>query len=383
MSSAYPTLRRADLRALLEAGSFSPCERSYKLESQVLVRCESGGAVAAAWGEDRAQLDAVRDALADVEGLTIEHRGVARIEGGEHSSVIEAFEGFAARREALSASVARWGMELVSCGADPWSADGFVLDAALRIPFGSPASAPQRWAAAQALAPLSEAIFACSPLREQSSLGARSIGAGQRRAQRTRGWMRTDSPATLERFLDWALEAPASVGRSFGDWLERSERGRWPDRADFEFHVASLRGHVLPRGGLVVRAFDAPPLEFACVPLIWWSVLLDDSRCVHELARWTPPSVARLELAASAALADAELAALAKRSFALAAERLLERPGQYATNSMLATFVAFAERFALRSRTPADEWLALFARRGRFTLADWVELRQRWGALSS
>ncbi len=382
MSTSYPTLMRSDLRAVLEAGPFAPSERGYSFESEVLVRRDNAGAVVPAWDDDVEQLGAVRAALATLEGLSIAARGVARIQSVEHESPVGAFESFALRSQALAERVAAWGMELVACGSDPWAAQGRSLDAVLRVPFGSPASAPQRWAAAQALAPLSEAIFACSPLREQSSQGARSLGAAQRRAERTRGFMRTDSTATLERFLDWALEAPVREERSFREWFERGENGRWPDRADFAAHVASLRAHVLPAGGLSLRAFDAPPFEFACVPLIWWSVLLDDTACLRELSQWAPPTVARLEVASNAALTDPELAAQARRSFALVAERLLDRPGRYATPQMLASFVAFAERFALRGRTPADEWLARFARRGRFSLSDWVELRAHWRAAS-
>lgn len=381
MSSPYRTLLRADLRAVLEAGPFAPSERGYQLEFEVLVRRESAGGAAEAWNDEPAELSAVRAALASLAGVSIAARGIARIAGGEHASPADAFESFERRWRALEERVAAWGFEVVACGADPWSAQGAALETVLRAPFGSPASAPKRWAAAQALAPLSEAIFACSPLREQASHGQRSLGAAQRRAIRSRGWMRTDSPATLERFLDWALEAPARNGRPFGEWLERGEHGQWPDREDFAAHVAGLRSHVLPERGFAVRAFDALPLELSCAPLIWWSVLLDDARCLEELARWAPPTVARLELASSAALADAEFARLAKRSFALVAERLLDRPGRFATPSMLAAFVAFAERFALRGRTPADEVLAHFARRGSFTLADWAALRASWRVL--
>lgn len=383
MSSPYPTLDRPDLRAVLGQGPFARCDASYDLEVEALARREVDGEVAPAWGENAAQLEDVRSALAEMDGVQVGPGGCVRIASGAHANPKDAYAAYARAHDVLADRLAQWGLRLVTCGADPWSRPGRALEARVRVPFGSPASAPLRWSVAEVLAPLSEALFAFSPLREHTSQGFRSLGARERRTARSAGWNAAGSPAPLERYLDWALDAPCAPGPgSFREWMRRGRAGAFPDRSDFAAHTASLRSHVLPERGLVVRAFDAPARAFACVPLLWWSVLLDDVGCLQELSRWEAPGGARFDRAAQAALSDSGLAAQARRSFALVADRLLARPEGFASPEMLAAFIAFGQRFTLRARTPADEWLSVFARRRGFALADAAALEAHWQALA-
>lgn len=383
LSSPYPTLDRADLRAVLDEGPFARSDEGYELQTESMARREVGGRVAPAWGEDPAQLEDVRAALIEVEGVEVGPGGRVHIASGTQATPFGAYASYAVAHDALAERLAQWGMALITCGADPWSKDGRVLEARVRVPFGSPATAPLRSSVAEILAPLSEALFAFSPLREEASHGLRSVGASHRRGARSGGWGPEGSTTLRERFLDWALDAPCAPGPgTFREWLRRAHLGAFPDRADFAAHVARLHSHVLPDRGLVVSAFDAPARAFACVPLVWWSVLLDDAGCLGEIAGWEAPGGARLDRAAQAGLSDSGLAVRARRSFALVADRLLARPGCYASPAMLAAFIAFGQRFTLRARTPADEWLAHFARSRGFALADFAALEERWLALA-
>lgn len=383
MTSRYPTLDRADLRSVLDQGPFARREEGYEIELEALARREFDGRVAPSWGEAASQLEDVRAALAEIDGIHVRSGGRVRIASGRQATVAGAYASYARAYDALAERLAQWDMALLTCGADPWSKAGGVLDARLLVPFGSPASAPLRWSVAESLVPLSEAVFAFSPLREQTSHGFRSLGACERRTARCGGWSASSSQPPLERFLDWALDASCAPGPgSFRDWMRRGRGGVYPDRSDFAAHAAALRAHVLPERGIALRAFDAPPRAFACVPLLWWSVLLDDAGCLQEIAGWEAPGGARIDRAAQAGLSDSALAAQARRSFALVADRLLARPERYASPSMLAAFIAFGQRFTLRARTPADEWLSVFARRRGFSLTDCAALEARWQALA-
>lgn len=382
MSSPYRSLHRADLRAALEQGPFARNAQGYELGSGALVCSESDGRATLGWGADEPQLEQVRGALAALDGVTVEAGGRVRVGSELHETPLLAYEAYSRRFDALVERLAPWGLRAVSLGVDPWTSGARALDAWVRVPLGSPATTPQRWASAEALAPLSEALFAASPLLEGVGRGLRSHGAAQRRAERTPGYVNAAAPTLVEGYIDWALAAPRPGGRAFREWLDGAQAGQHPDRADFCAHVAGLRAHVLVERGLLVRAFDAPPRAFACVPLVWWSVLLDDAQCLAELASWEAPSGSRLDRAASAGLSEPSFAAQARRSFALVAERLLARPGRYASPAMVAALIAFAERFSLRGRTIADEWLAHFARRRDFSLADLEQLQERWSELA-
>jgi hypothetical protein len=143
-----------------------------------------------------------------------------------------------------------------------------------------------------------------------------------------------------------------------------------------------LSAGVFPSRGLALRCFDGPPGAFQRVPLIVFATLLDDPGCVQELSTWDAAPRALWQAAAQGGLSDPLLASRARRVFALVADRLLARPGVYASPAMLAEFIAFGQRYTLSARTPADEWLSHHARRGALTLADIGALEQRWSVLT-
>lgn len=385
MTTSYPSLDRSDLRAALEAGLFSRRDEGYGLEGELLVVRERDGRVERAWGADPEQLEQVRLTLRALEHVSVLEHGRVRVDSGAHSSAVAAGEAFHADCAALAGRLADWDLALVSCGADPWCSDPTPLDWCVRVPFGSPATASLRWRAAANLCVVSEALFAFSPLRALASSGVRSYGADQRQQRRTHPELELGNRTPLEGFLDWALEttagaAPRSI--AFGIWARHGVRGVFPDAADFQRHVAALSAGVLPSRGLALRCFDGPPSAFQRVPLIVFATLLDDAACVQELSTWGSAPRALWRAAAHGGLSDPLLASRARRVFALVADRLLARPGVYASPAMLAEFIAFGQRYTLCARTPADEWLSHHARRGALTLADVGSLEQRWSALT-
>ncbi len=385
MTSAYQNLDRSDLRSALEQGAFARRNEGYALESEALALAERDGGIHPAWGGAPDQLQAVQTALGEMEQLAIEPDGLVRVRSGLHPTPIGAYEAAGAAFDALAARLRQWGIALVSCGADPWSSSARMLASVVRVPLGSPASAPIRWRAAEKLAPLSEAIFAFSPLREHASQGLRSCGAERRFESASGPLGELGARQPLDAYLDWALDMPCDAAPrrlSFRVWAERGVAGAFPDLADFQRHLERLRAPLKPEGNLALRTADAQSRAFLSTPLVWWSVLLDDAACLHETSTWESPTRARNAAAARAGLGEPWFAERARQTFALVADRLLQRPGVYATPEMVAAFVAFGQRFALRGRTPADEWLARFAKRGQFSLGDFVELEAHWIALS-
>ncbi len=385
MTSSYPSLDRSDLRAALEAGPFSRRDEGYGLAGELLVVRERDGLVERAWGADAEQLEQVRSTFCDLEQVSVLEHGRVRLDSGAHTTAVAAGEAFHSGGVELAQRLTAWDLALVSCGADPWSDDPTPLEWCVRVPFGSPATASLRWRAAANLCVVSEALFAFSPLRALASCGVRSRGAEQRQQRRTHPELVLGGRTPLEGFLDWALETPAGAAPraiAFGIWARHGVRGVFPDASDFERHVAALSAGVLPSRGLALRCFDGPPGAFQRVPLIVFATLLDDPGCVQELSTWDAAPRALWQAAAQGGLSDPLLASRARRVFALVADRLLARPGVYASPAMLAEFIAFGQRYTLSARTPADEWLSHHARRGALTLADIGALEQRWSVLT-
>lgn len=381
MTSPYQTLDRAELRAALDASLFARRDEGYGLGVDAIALISHDGVVEHAWGDDEGQLAEVRRAL---EGFAVRVslRGRVFFRSSRHPTPLGAYSETVAELDALRLRLAEWGMELVTCGVNPWAADGDAFATPVFAPFGSPASTPLRWRAAHNLVPLAEAVFAFSPIRGEACEGWHSFGAARRQLERSSA---PAAPAVegrpLDDFLDWALDAPCDAAPrrlSFRVWARHGVGGVFPDLGDFREHLTSLRAPVLPERGLALRAQDSQARAFWSTPLLWWSVLLEDPAIAREIASWDSPSRARMDAAAQSGLRDSWFAERARRTFALAAESLLQQPPGFASPEMLAAFLAFGERFALRGRTPADECLARFARRGRFDLGEYRSLDADW-----
>ena len=346
-----------------------------------------------------------------------------------HETPAAAFEDVARVLDGLAAHLSGEGVELVALGADPWhdpeavglqggspvlacldevvAANGEMGRRALllsagtrvRLAHGGPVLLPLRWRAAQLLAPLFTAIFANSPLRDGGHEGTKSLrGRARRLAEPTR----TGFPAPfcfepgadpVEQYLEFALDArvvglpdgerwtPQTGPLTFGDWVEKGVARRYPELEDWRLHLATLLPEVLPLGALELESADALPRAFWSVPLTLWTALLCDPERLTEVIEVLTPTAGELadrwEAASRQGLVDPELREQASWLFAAAADSLLRLPGGWISDEMLAAFVAFGRRYALRGLTPADELLDLFLERGGFGLREWGELDRR------
>ncbi|MFI9063262.1 ergothioneine biosynthesis glutamate--cysteine ligase EgtA [Streptomyces sp. NPDC053429] len=248
------------------------------------------------------------------------------------------------------------------------------VDAGLEEP--GPLGHGRRWRLAHLLGAVLVAAFANSPAHEGpyagwrcarqgiwSDIDARRALAPPLDAEPRDAWTRhaLDTEVMCVRSCGPSWQAPD--GLTFRDWL-RTGGPRPPTRADLDYHLTTLFPPVRPRGHLELRMIDAQPGEDGwLVPVAVTHALFDDPeaaetayRVVKALAdayggRRAPRN--RLwRTAARAGLADPDLRAAAVACFAAAAEAL---PRLRASTHVSDTVGAFAERYVLRGRCPADD----------------------------
>ncbi|MFG1999122.1 ergothioneine biosynthesis glutamate--cysteine ligase EgtA [Spirillospora sp. NPDC048911] len=225
-----------------------------------------------------------------------------------------------------------------------------------------PADAVRRWRLAHALGPVLVAAFANSPLRAGRRTGMRSTrqaiwaGLDPCRTAAPVG----DDPA--DAWARYALDARVMVmrtpdggwladpGMTFREWLDKGE----PGLADLEYHLSTLFPPVRPRGWLELRMIDALPEPYWPVPVAVATALLDDPRAAAAAEAATEPVADRWAEAARCGLADPPLARAARACFAAALEALprLGAPG------LVPLVAAYADRYADRGRSPADDHLS-------------------------
>jgi glutamate--cysteine ligase len=263
----------------------------------------------------------------------------------------------------------------------------------------------ERWELLHRLSPFLIAAFANSPLLGGKPSGWRStrqavwsrLDPGRTRAPRPigsdgdlrAGWAAyaLDAELMCVRRPSGSWSAPRGV--TFRDWL-RSNRPDAPTIADLEYHLSTLFPPVRPRGHLELRVIDAQQGDDWKVPLALVMALLDDpvaadgARAALESGaakadstntstnRGTNtgtntgtgkgtdygPGESRWLRAAQLGLADPELRAVAEACFGLAVDAL---PRLGASSRLIAAVTAFAERYALRGRCPADDQLDALA----------------------
>ncbi|MFD3538663.1 ergothioneine biosynthesis glutamate--cysteine ligase EgtA [Streptomyces sp. NPDC058662] len=161
-------------------------------------------------------------------------------------------------------------------------------------------------------------------------------------------------------FRDW-LRAGGRSGRSGGSGPTRL---RPPTADDLDYHLTTLFPPVRPRGHLELRMIDAQPGDDGwLVPVAVVHALFDDPEATETAYRVTKaladgygsepaPRNPLWRSAAQHGLADPELRSAAAACFR-AATAALPRLG--ASTHVQDTVGAFAERYALRGRCPADD----------------------------
>lgn len=270
----------------------------------------------------------------------------------------------------------------------------------VRIGFGGPFRLAMRWRAAQLLAPIATATFACSPLADGAHAGVQSVRG---RARRMAEPGRCGFPSRLgeelgadpcDVYLDFALAARVAIIRlqerwipvkrpvAFSHWMEHGFSGEWPELDDLRFHLHTLAPEVRPAGLLELASADALPRAFATVPLVWWSALLCDDGALAAVLELLAPSAndldGRWERAAQDGLRDGDLARDARELYSLAAGALMHFDRGFVSPSMLASFIAFGQRFAQRGRSPADDLLDAFLAHSGLGRAEWNDLDRAW-----
>ncbi|MER5869359.1 ergothioneine biosynthesis glutamate--cysteine ligase EgtA [Streptomyces sp. NPDC002044] len=238
----------------------------------------------------------------------------------------------------------------------------------------------RRWRLAHLLGAVLVAAFANSPGPEGPYAGWRSARQGN--------WADIDSRRALAPPMDtaprsgWVRQAldtelmcvrsydgdPWTVprGMTFRDWLRGGGPPglRRPDAEDLDYHLSTLFPPVRPRGHLELRMIDAQPGDDGwVVPLAVVHALFDDpeaAETAYRVAKALADSYGhapapRNPLWRSAArhgLADPELRGAATACFRAAAEAL---PRLGASTRVRDTVAAFADRYVLRGRCPADD----------------------------
>ncbi|MEV7525304.1 ergothioneine biosynthesis glutamate--cysteine ligase EgtA [Streptomyces sp. NPDC091371] len=246
----------------------------------------------------------------------------------------------------------------------------------------------RRWRMAHLLGAVLVAAFANSPAQEGPYAGWRCSRQGV--------WSDLDSRRALAPPLDadprtgWTRQAldtevmcvrsyegepwTAPRGMTFRDWLRadghpgpRSDPRPGLRRAtadDLDYHLTTLFPPVRPRGHLELRMIDAQPGDDGwLVPVAVVHALFDDPAAAETAYRaakgladaYGSGPAPRNPLWRSAArdgLADPELRTAATACFRAAAEAL---PRLGASTHVQDTVGAFAERYVLRGRCPADD----------------------------
>ena len=149
-----------------------------------------------------------------------------------------------------------------------------------------------------ALAPLTTALFANSPIAEGSDTGLATT--------RALSWTRCDPdrcgvpPALLqgyshESWVDYLLDVPMMFykrggwrdpeGRTFRQWMEHGIDGAFPTWDDWTLHETSVFPEVRVKRTIEVRGADACPLPIALGGIALWTGLLYDEVALDEASQ--------------------------------------------------------------------------------------------------
>lgn len=328
--------------------------------------------------------------------VTVEPGGQVEISTRPAASLADCLADAAADARLLDARVSSAGLALLGAGADPHRSPTRLLDvpryAAMEAHFdrrsasgrtmmcataavqpcldaGQPAGADsfvERWHTLHAAGPALLAMFANSPVLAGRPTGWKSA--------RQAAWLDIDPSRTAapppaadprEAYARYALEAPllcirrdgaswsAPPGLTFAEWIAGAMAPA-PTFDDLAYHLTTLFPPVRATGHFEVRYLDAQPGDGWVVPaaVVW---ALTATPTVRERARAAVEAVAgRWVDAARSGMSDIALGVAARRLAEVAMDGLAGQPDQITER-----VTAFAERYTLRGRGPADDWETL------------------------
>jgi glutamate--cysteine ligase len=325
--------------------------------------------------------------------VTVEPGGQVEISTRPAASLADCLADAAADARLLDARVSKAGLALLGAGADPHRSPTRLLDvpryAAMEAHFdrrsasgrtmmcataavqpsldaGQPAGADSfvdRWHTLHAAGPALLAMFANSPMLAGRPTGWKSA--------RQAAWLDIDPSRTAapppaadprEAYARYALDAPllcirrdgaswsAPPGLTFADWVAGAVTPA-PTFDDLAYHLTTLFPPVRATGHFEVRYLDAQPGDGWVVPAaVVWAVTA--TAPVRERARAAvEPVTGRWVDAARYGMSDIALGRAARQLAEVALDGLAGQPVQIADRVS-----AFAERYTLRGRGPADDW---------------------------
>ncbi|HLX48691.1 MAG TPA: ergothioneine biosynthesis glutamate--cysteine ligase EgtA [Streptosporangiaceae bacterium] len=246
-----------------------------------------------------------------------------------------------------------------------------------------------RWRLVHAIGPVLVAAFANSPLRAGWRCARQAVWArldpvrtkAPAGAEPTGSRLGGEDPDPRDAWARFALDAElmcirrngqagwaAPPGLTFRGWL-RGAGERRPTADDLTYHLSTLFPPVRPQGHLELRMIDAQPADGWVVPAAVVTALVDDPKAADAAMAATEPiwangTVKRAHQntsdanpwlrAARHGPTDAGIGRASKACFE-AADAALGRAG--APAGIRDAVAAFAERYVLHNRCPADDRL--------------------------
>jgi glutamate--cysteine ligase len=250
-----------------------------------------------------------------------------------------------------------------------------------------------RWRLVHAIGPVLVAAFANSPVQAGRASGWRCtrqavwsrLDPGRTRApagaEPAPGDPAADHVDPRDAWTSYALDAElmcirrdgedgwaAPPGLTFRDWL-RGAGERPPTADDLSYHLTTLFPPVRPHGHMELRMIDAQPADGWIVPTAVVTALLDDPKAADAAMAATEPLWAKAKVATvrnTKTVEDPWLVAAkhgpsdssidrASRACFEAADAALGRSS--APARIRRAVAAFAEKYVLRGRCPADDRL--------------------------
>lgn len=237
----------------------------------------------------------------------------------------------------------------------------------------------ERWLAANCLAPVLTAAFACSPSDEGVATRARAwqqldptrsgfprlLTDGERdpREQWSTAAMEADVMLFRSGEAGWSAGEP---GFTMARWISEGhpEHG-WPTVEDFDYHLTTLFFEVRARGFLELRTGEALPHRWRSAPVIVACAVVYDDLARHRFLEMMQPEVSRLtdlwQRAARVGIRDDELRQMAERTLEITLERASELCPDLIGPHHIGPVATFANRYTARGRMPADRLAELIA----------------------
>lgn len=394
MPAPAPELTLADARTLVRERSFPSCPRPLVgAEVEFLTVPLDGGL-------ERPDVPTLRRILAPVEPLpcgsrlTFEPGGQVEISTAPVASLGDACTSGARDIAVVRRALAAEGLGLLGCGLDPVRPERRVTDepryAAMdaylsrggpdgrtmmtntasiqvNVCIGDGKEAAARWRLAHLVGPTLVAAFANSPIGDGEVNGWRSgrmaawYGIDPSRTapvagdgEPTEAWTRYALDALVMLIRSEGAYVPLAEPLPFRRWVEAGHPLGYPTLDDLDYHLTTLFPPVRPRGWLELRMIDALPDPWWRVPVAVVTAILDDPEAACAAKEASSPAAGLWRVAAREGLDHPALRSAAKRCLCAAIEAL----SRVGVDPETATLVeAFAERYTLRGRTPADERL--------------------------